>query len=338
MARGLTRKQFVTGAVAGGAAAIDSERARAARPIVIKFGVDLTPDHPTPTHVQAAAEEIKAATNGAVTLSVFANNQLGDDTHMLANLRSGAMQMMGIGDNILADLVPSAAIDNVGFAFRQSKTAWAAMDGDVGALVRPQIEKAGLHVMDKVWDMGFREITTSTKPINSPADLKGFKIRVPPSEMNLSIFKDLGAAPVTMNSAELYTALQTKVVDGQETPLGVIETSRWYQVQKYCSLTNHMWVGYWMAFNGAFWKGLSPEYQKVISDALNKAADAQRVANSDLNASLQSKLTSQGLTFNTPDTALFQKALRDAGYYKEWKEKFGPTLWSALERYTGALG
>ena len=91
--------------------------------------------------------------------------------------------------------------------------------------------------MAKMWDMGFREITTSTRSINAPADLHGQKIRVPPSAMNLSIFKDLGAAPVTMNSAELYTALQTKVVDGQETPPGVIETSKWYQVQNHCSLT-----------------------------------------------------------------------------------------------------
>lgn len=334
---GLTRKQFLIGTAGLTAAAIIG-RARAARPIVIKFGVDLTADHPTSVHVQAAADEIKKATDGAVTLQVFANNQLGDDTHMLANLRSGAMQMMGIGDNILADLVPSAAIDNVGFAFRDSKTAWEAMDGKVGDIVRPQIEKTGLHVMRKVWDMGFREITTSTKPINAPSDLKGFKIRVPPSEMNLSLFKDLGAAPVTMNSADLYTALQTKVVDGQETPLGVIETTRWYQVQKYCSLTNHMWVSYWMAFNGEFWKSIPANYQTIISDALSKAADAQRIANSQLNASLQAKLTSQGLTFNTPDTAPFQKALRDGGYYKEWKDKFGPELWSALETYTGPLG
>lgn len=337
MPKRLTRKQFLATAVAG-AVSLAAPRVRAAKTYVAKFGVDLPPDHPTPVHVEAAAAEIKAQTNGAVTIQVFPNNQLGDDEHMLSNLRLGAMQLMGIGDNILAELVPAAAIDNIGFAFKDSKTAWAALDGEVGALIRPQIEKAGLHPLHDAWDMGFREITTSTKPIVTPDDLAGLKIRVPPSQMNLSIFKALGAAPVTMNSANLYTALQTKVVDAQETPLGVIETTKWYQVQKYCSLTNHMWVGYWMTFNGAFWQSLPKAYQDIIETAFSKAAKAQRVANAELNGSLQGKLESQGLVFNKPDTALFQQALVKAGHYREWKEKFGPALWTALEKYTGPLG
>lgn len=185
--------------------------------------------------------------------------------------------------------------------------------------------------------MGFREITTSTKPIHTPEDLKGFKIRVPPSPMNLSLFKDLGAAPSTLNSAELYTALQTKVVDGQETPLGFIETAKLYQVQKYCSLTNHMWLGYWMIVNGDFWKSLPNEYQTVVEGAFSKAVKSERVTNEKLNGSLKAKLHSQGLTFNEPQRAPFVHALVKAGYYKEWKDKFGPALWSALEKYTGKL-
>ncbi len=339
MKQTLTRKQFLTGtAVAGLAAATPLRRARAARPVVIKFGVDLPVDHPTTVHVRAVAEEIKAATQGEVTMSVFPNNQLGNDEHMLSNLRSGAMQMMGIGDNILAELIPPVAIDNVGFAFKDSEAAWKTMDGDVGAMVRPEVEKHDLYVMDKIWDMGFREITTSTRPIAAPGDLKGVKLRVPPAAMNLSLFLHLGAAAVTMNNADLFTALQTRVVDGQETPLGVIETTRWYQVQKYCSMTNHMWVGYWMAVNGPFWKGLSSKHQEIISAAFDKAVQSQRQANSSLNGSLEAKLTEQGLTFNKPDTAPFQAALRTGGYYKEWRDKFGPKLWAALEKYTGPLG
>lgn len=333
----LTRKQFLTSAVAAGAAGLAGTTSRAARHYTIKFGIDLPADHPTTQHVTAAGEKIKAATNGDVTLQVFPNNQLGDDTHMLANLRTGAMQMMGIGDNILATLVPSAAIDNVGFAFKDAKSAWDALDGSVGDLVRPDIDKVGLHAMERVWDEGFRQVTTSTKPIQAPDDLRGFKIRVPPSPMNLSIFKDLGAAPVTMNVSELYTALQTKVVDGQENPLGVIETTKFYQVQKYCSLTNHMWVGYWMIMNGNFWKSLPANYQKAVSDAFNTEAEAQRTANQRLDSSLEATLKSQGLTFNTPDIAPFKEKLVQAGYYKEWKGKFGSQLWAALEKLTGSL-
>jgi len=341
MSTTITRKQFLVGAAAavGAAGLVPRSSARAAgRRYVIKFGVDLPADHPTTQHLSAAAEQIKSASKGDVEVQVFPSNQLGDDTHMLANVRSGAIQMMGIGDNILATLVPSAAIDNIGFAFKDSKTAWSALDGAVGEIVRPDIEKVGLYPMPRIWDEGFREITSSTKPIKTADDLHGFKIRVPPSPISLSLFKSLGAAAVTLNVAELYTALQTHVVDGQENPLSVIETQKFYQVQKYCSLSNHMWVGYWLIVNGDFWKGMPADYQKIVSDAFDTQALSQRTASESLNGSLQSKLTSQGLTFVTPETGSFREALVKSGFYKTWQDKFGPPLWSALEKYSGALG
>jgi TRAP-type transport system periplasmic protein len=338
----MNRKQFLLGAAAAGAAAtgaaaVGARAAHAAKHAIIKFGIDLPPDHPTTRSVIAAGDEIKAKTGGAVELQVFPANQLGDDTHMLSNLRVGAMQMMGIGDNILATLVPNAAIDNVGFAFKDANTAWTALDGSVGEMVRADIRKAGLEPMPRIWDEGFREITTSSKPINTPDDLHGFKIRVPPSPISLDLFRGLGAAPATLNVSELYTALQTKVVDGQENPLGVIETQKFYQVQKYCSLTNHMWVGYWMLMNGTFWKSLGAAHQKVVAAAFDAQALKQRVANNQLNNSLQAKLTQQGLAFNTPDIAPFRAALVKSGFYKNWQGKFGPALWAALEKHTGPL-
>src|SRR5262249_18523145 len=153
----------------------------------------------------------------------------------------------------------------------------------------------------------------------------------------LALFRELGAAPATMNAAELYTALQTHVVDGQENPLGIIETQKFYQVQKYCSMTNHMWVGYWILMNGAFWQGLPAEHRKIVADAFDGQAAEQRTASEQLNNSLESTLTSQGLTFNKPDTAPFRETLVKSGFYKEWEAKFGPALWSALQQYTGAL-
>ena len=271
-------------------------------------------------------------------MQVFPNNEIGDDTHMLADVRSGAIQMMGIGDNILATLVPSAAIDNIGFAFKDSQTAWNALDGQVGELVRADIEKTGLHPMRRIWDEGFREITSATKPINTPEDLHGFKIRVPPSPISLSIFEDLGAAPGTLNTDELYTALQTKVFDGQENPLASIETQKLYQVQKYCSMTGHMWVGYWILVNGAYWNSMPAEFRQVVADAFDGQVPAQRTASAALNNSLRATLEGQGFIFNTPDKAPFREALVSSGFYKEWSGKFDPALWSALEQYTGPLG
>ena len=331
----MTRKQFLLGAAAAGAFAIHP--ARAARRSVIRFGLDLTSDHPTTVNVTAAAKKIKDATNGEVEVEVFPSSQLGDDTHMLSNLRSGAMKMMAIGDNILATLVPAAAIDNIGFAFKSPDDAWKALDGSVGDLVRADIAKTGLHAMTRIWDEGFREITSGSKPIKTPDDLHGFKIRVPPSPISLSLFQSLGASPVTINASELYTALQTKVADGQENPLGNIQTMKLDQVQKYCSLTNHMWVGYWLLMNGPFWAGLPAEHQKAVADTFDAQAVEQRAANQKLDASLEGVLQKQGMEFISVDVSAFRDVLAKSGFYKTWQAKFGAPLWSALESYTGAL-
>lgn len=338
MSAPLSRKQFLTGSAAiAGAGLFAPAIARAARPATIKLGLDVPADHPTAVNATEAGKRIGEESKGRVEVKVFPSNQLGNDTHMLSEVRSGAIQMMGIGDNILASLVPSAAIDNLGFAFKDIETAWTALDGKVGEMVTAEIEKVGVHPMRRIWDEGFREITSSSKPIHTPADLKGFKIRVPPSPISVSLFKYLGAAPTSLNIAELYTALQTKVVEGQENPLGLIETQKFYQVQKFCSMTNHMWVGYWMLVNGNFWKGLPAADQKIVAAAFDDQAPKQRTANNNLNNSLRGKLTQQGMTFNDTDPKQFQDALIKSGFFGDWKKKFGPELWGALESYTGKL-
>ena len=336
MPSSITRKQFLFGATAA-AGVFAIHPSRAARRSVIRLGLDLTSDHTTTVYAPAPAKKIKHATNGEVEVPLFPNTQLRDDTHMLSNLRSGAMQMMAIGDNILATLVPSAAIDNIGFAFKTADDAWKALDGSVGELVRADIAKTGLHAMTRIWDEGFREITSSTRPIKTVADLQGFKIRVPPSPISLSLFQSLGASPITINASELYTSLQTHVADGQENPLGNIETMKLDQVQKYCSLTNHMWVGYWLLMNGPFWAGLPPEHQKIVSDTFDAQALEQRAANQKLDASLEEVLKKQNVEFIEPDIASFRAALTKAGFYKTWQGKFGTPLWSALESATGPL-
>ena len=337
MSQSITRKQFLFGAAAAAAGTFAILPARAARRSVIRFGLDLTTDHPTTVNATAAAKKIKDASNGEVEVQIFPNSQLGDDTHMLSNLRSGAMQMMAIGDNILATLVPTAAIDNIGFAFKSADLAWKALDGSVGDLVRADIAKTGLHPMTRIWDEGFREVTSGTRPIKTVADLQGFKIRVPPSPISLSLFQSLGASPVTINASELYTSLQTKVADGQENPLGNIQTMKLDQVQKYCSLTNHMWVGYWLLVNGPFWSGLPPEHQKIVADTFDAQALEQRAANQKLDASLEDVLKQQGMEFIQIDVSPFRAKLTSAGFYKTWQDKFGAPLWSALEGVTGPL-
>lgn len=333
-----TRKNFLLGAGAiAGAIGLSSRPAYARRPRVIKFGLDLPLDHPTTKNVALAGKRIEEETKGRVKLELFPNNELGDDTHMLSEVRSGAIQMMGIGDNILSGLVPEAAIDSLGFTFKNADMAWTALDGKVGDVVCAAIKTHGLYPMRRIWDEGFREITSSTKPIKVPADLLNFKIRVPPSPISVSLFQHLGAAATSINRAELYSALQTKVVDGQENPLGLIETQKFYQVQKYCSLTNHMWVGYWLIAGAGFWESLPAEDRQIVEAALNDQAATQRQQNEALNQSTKAELIAQGMVFNDTDPAAFRAVLVKSGFYSEWQKKFDPALWAALEHYTGKL-
>ncbi len=195
------------------------------------------------------AAAIKTETNGRFDLQIFPNNQLGADTDVLSQLRSGGVEFFTMSGLILATLVPAASINGMGFAFPDYATVWKAMDGDLGAFVRKEVAKANIVAFEKIWDNGFRQTTSSTRPINGPGDYKGFKIRVPVSPLWTSMFKAFDAAPASINFNEVYSALQTKIVEGQENPLALISTAKLYEVQKYCSLTNHMWDGYWFLAN-----------------------------------------------------------------------------------------
>jgi len=196
--------------------------------------------------LQEAAQRIKTQTQGRFDLQVFGNNQLGGDTDMLGQTRNGALEMCLMPDVILGTLIPLASINGVGFAFDDDKAAHAAMDGELGAHIRARIVKSGLVVMENIWENGFRQMTSSTKPIRTPADLQGFKIRVPVAPLWVSMYKALGAGPTALNLSELYSALQTRIVEGQENPLATIDSAKFYEVQKYATISNHVWNGYWM--------------------------------------------------------------------------------------------
>ena len=305
--------------------------------IKLKFGTVQPAGHPTVEGVKHAAEAIRKETNGQVDVQVYPNSQLGSDTDMLSQLRVGALHCTLHSGLILSTLIPIASINGVGFAFKDYDQVWAAMDGDLGKLVRADIAKAGLFPMNRVWDTGFRHVTTSTHAIATPADLKGFKIRVPISAMWTSLFKNLGASPTGVNFGEVYSALQTRIVDGQENPLGIIQVARLYEVQKYLSLTGHMWDGMWFLFNGKAWAGLPKDVQEIISRHIDAAVTTERAATAELNGKLVASLAANGVVVNKPDAQPFRAALRASGFYAEWRNKFGPAPWATLEKYTGSL-
>jgi tripartite ATP-independent transporter DctP family solute receptor len=283
------------------------------------------------------AAAIKAETNGRFDLQVFPNNQLGSDTDMLSQIRSGGIEFFTLSGLILATLVPAASINGIGFAFPDYDTVWKAMDGELGAYVRGEIAKANLVAMDRIWDNGFRQTTSSTKPINGPGDYKGFKIRVPVSPLWTSMFKAFDASPASINFSEVYSALQTKIVEGQENPLALISTAKLYEVQKYCSLTNHMWDGFWFLANRRAWEKVPQDIRAIVARNINAAALKERRDTAELNGSLRGELESKGLVFNQPDVAPFREKLRSAGFYAEWKAKYGDDAWALLEKSVGKL-
>jgi tripartite ATP-independent transporter DctP family solute receptor len=211
------------------------------------------------------------------------------------------------------------------------------MDGGLGRLVRSEIAKTNLYAFEKMFDNGFREVTNSEHPIQTPDDLRGLKLRVPPSPLSTSLFTAFGASPVSITFSEVYTALQTHLVVGQENPLALIETSKFYEVQKYVSMTNHQWDGFWALANVDGWRRLPVDLQRLVTRHLNGAAEAQRGDVEKLNATLSGTLRSRGLAFNTPPRDPFRAKLKAAGFYQEWRRRFGSAAWAVLERYAGRL-
>ncbi|MGA8693796.1 MAG: TRAP transporter substrate-binding protein [Xanthobacteraceae bacterium] len=304
---------------------------------VYKYANNLPETHPMNIRAREMAAAIKQETNGRFDLQIFPNSQLGSDTDTLSQIRSGGVEFFTLSGLILSTLVPAASINGMGFAFPDYDTVWKAMDGDLGGYIRAQIAKANLIAMDKIWDNGFRQTTTSTKPVQTPDDFRGMKLRVPVSPLWTSMFKALDASPASINFNEVYSALQTKIVDGQENPLAIISTAKLYEVQKYCSLTNHMWDGFWFLANRRAWEALPDNVRGIVAKHINAAGLKERDDVAKLNATLQQDLAAKGLVFNRPDPAPFRNKLRAAGFYTEWKGKYGDEAWSLLERSVGKL-
>ncbi len=281
----------------------------------LKYGTAFPADHPGAVRINEAAEKIKTETNGRVELQVFPNSQLGSEPDMFGQTRSGALEFMSTsGVNLTT--VPVGGINAVAFAFNDYNQVWAAMDGELGAHVRAAFEKANLYLFEKVLDNGFRNMTCSVRAINTPEDLKGLKIRVPSNQLWVSMFKALGAAPTAINFNELYMALQTKVVDAQENPLALIESAKLYEVQKYVSMTGHIWDGHYILANAKRWSALPADVRDVISRNFSAAALKEREDVARQNGEFEGQLKKAGLRLTLRRRHRSAKPLRRMGFMR----------------------
>jgi tripartite ATP-independent transporter DctP family solute receptor len=312
-------------------------RPASAAEFTYKMATGQDPTHPVNKRAQEAIDRIREATGGKLEIKLFPANQLGSDTDLLSQVRSGGVEFFNEAASILATLVPAASLVNVGFAFSSDEQVYQAMDGALGKYIQAQIERVGLLTASPSWANGFRNITSSTKPIQSPDDLKGFKIRVPASPILTSLFQALGAGPTPINFNELYSALQTKLVEGEENPLPIIATAKLNEVQQYCSLTRHVWDGYWILANRRAMQRLPKDVQEIVVREFTRAGQDERADIVRLTASLQQELTAKGMKFIEPNRDAFREALKKTSFYKDWRGKLGDQGWKLLEAVSGQL-
>ncbi|CAG2154766.1 TRAP transporter substrate-binding protein [Cupriavidus numazuensis] len=337
MVNSTRRRLVLTGAAAAGASMAFPGLVFGQAKFKLKCANIMPVDHPLNVRLREASAKIKEQTNGAVDIQVFPASQLGTDADMLAQLRAGGIDLFVQTGLVLATLVPVASINGIGFAFSDYSKVWAAMDGALGKHVINAFSKANLIAFDKMWDNGFRQTLSSNKAIRTPDDIKAFKIRVPPSPLWTSMFKAIGASPVSIPWGETYSALQTKVADGLENPLAGIYFAKMYEVGKYISNTNHMWDGFWMVANRRSFESMPAATRDIITKVMNDSALQQRADVETLNKELKANLTAKGIQFSDVDTNAFRAKLQQSGFYADWRKRMGDEAWGLLEATAGKL-
>jgi TRAP-type C4-dicarboxylate transport system substrate-binding protein len=254
---------------------------------------------------------------------------------MLGQLRMGALDFFMLSGTPLSSVVPATALTTLPLVFKDRKMAYDAVDGSLGAYLRNEIEAKGLHAFDRTWEVGFFQLTNNVRPIRTADDLSGLKFRAAAGRVAVDTFKALGVLPAALDAREAYTAMKTRLVDGQTQPLVLIEVNKYYEIQRYLTEVNLSWSTYFLMANRASWNALPPDIQAVVSRNEIKYALLQRRDMDLLNQVLADKLTRQGMIRNVADQATFRTKLAESGFYQRWKGEFAAQAWGLLEQARG---
>ena len=333
----MERRHFIAAAATAYATVGIARCPASAAEFTLKWGNDWPATHPVNLRSVEAAQNILRDSGGQLEIRVFPAAQLGGSAAMVTQARTGAIDLVSAGYNVLEATAPFAGLAALPFVFADHKQACDAMDGPFGKAVRAQIEKAGLYVFERSWDGGFREVSNSVRVIRTPDDLKGLKIRVPNAPNSTATFRALGVSPASVDGAEMYAACQTHLVDGTDLPLPSLEAFKMYEVQKYVSLTSQAWTGYAVVANPDAWNRLPPKLQQIVAQRINEAAVLERadIVKSDVTS--EASLSSKGMTVTHVDVAQFKAVVRDAGLYTQWKQQYGAEGFDLLEKATAKL-
>jgi tripartite ATP-independent transporter DctP family solute receptor len=278
----------------------------------IKFGHLNNTDHPTSMGVKKFAELVSAKSGGKIKVTEFASSQLGNELQQQSALVGGVQEMLVASTTSLAGIVKEFGMLDFPFLFSNPRQADAMVDGPVGKMLAAKLADKGIVVLG-FFDLGFRNVTNSKRPITKGEDLDGLKLRVIPNPVFIETFKTFKANPVPMAFAELYGALESKAVDGQENPYAVILSSKLYEVNKFVSETNHVYATNPVQVSKRFWDKLSAVEKKLLQDAATEAQNYQRVASRDVSAKAVSELKDKGMIFNAisaPEQARMRSAVK----------------------------
>ena len=263
----------------------------------IRFGHLNNADHPTSMGVKKFAEIVAAKSGGKIKVQEYAASQLGNELQQQSALQGGVQEMLVASTTSLAGIVKEVGLFDFPFLFSNARQADAMVDGPLGKMISGKLAEKGVVVLG-FFDLGFRNITNGKRPITKAEDLAGLKLRMIPNPVFLETFKTFNANPIPMAFAELYGALESKAVDGQENPYAVILSSKFYEVNKYVSGTNHVYATNPVQISKRFWDKLSPAEQKLLQDAAIEAQDYQRVVSRDVSAKAVAELKAKGMVHN----------------------------------------
>lgn len=297
--------------------------------VTLKLGHIAEPENPYGQGADHFAQLVKERTKGEVIIQVYPSSQLGNQRDLVEGLTFGTVDMTLTGTAVLGNFIPEVAVFDLPFIFRDIPHAYKALD-TVGMELCKKGENRGMITL-AIWENGVRHMTNNKRPIKTPADMKGLKMRVMEQPVYIEMMKALGASPTPMAMSELYTALQKGVIDGQENPLAHIATKRFYEVQKYISLTGHTYASEPVLISAMSWKKLTPEQQNIVRQAALDTRDWQRDLCRKLEGTFLKVIKDSGKSEvnDDVDKAAFANATRSV--WKLYSDKFGPANIEAIQ-------
>jgi tripartite ATP-independent transporter DctP family solute receptor len=278
---------------------------------MIRFGYGLNENSNQGRAAKLFAEEVAKASDGKLKVRTFGAASLGSDDQMQSALIGGAQEMMVGSTATLVGITKEMAVWDTPFLFSSAEQADAVLDGPVGRQVMDKLEEKGLVGL-VYWENGFRNLTNNARPISKLEDFAGIKLRVMPNPVFLETFKLMGANAVPLPFSELFTALETKAVDGQENPFNTILSSKFYEVQKYLTVTNHVYSPWILTVSKRWWDGLSQTEQGILLEAAQKARDFERQDTRAEAARALAELKDKGMQINEVEAAEVQRMREQA--------------------------